>query len=499
MRVLLRDRYGNAVAADDTNGVALTLHGASRVCGEVTLEESHTLSGVLHASAIATVSGRYYAHVTLDGEQVGGSPFALSVRAAAAVGGACEVWGDALGGTLVAGGRARFALRMRDEYGNVSAGHAGLLTATITPPLAPPTPAGDDDDAPASVSVAQAAVCELGEEEEGAVVSGHVSASMAGEHTLRLALAGEPLPRAPFALTVCPAPAHAPSCELSQPPHGIAAGELVRLRVVARDRYGNLQVEGGDFHLWVKGPQRALEQEVRHLGNGEYELRARLPLSGEYELHVTLHKAHVRGSPIAILVHPSSPGGTPLPPPPAPTPVPVAGTPPTARSPVRSPPVRSPPVRSPARPSAAATAVPSARELAVRPGGARPLGRTAGGRTSAAVVVPPPVPSLQPPRTPRSAGGGPSGGPSSWTDPSSWSHGAAGAGDVSGRADAVPEPTCTAQGSGLQRAEAGSEARFEVTKADGRGTPRPISAAALSVDSAAARRGRRRLGNPRCA
>ena len=292
-----------------------------------------------------------YAHVTLDGEQVGGSPFALSVRSAAAVGGACEVWGDALGGTLVAGGRAHFALRMRDEYGNVSAGHAGLLTATITPPVAPPTPAGDDDDAPAAASNAQAAVCELGEEEEGAVVSGHVSASMAGEHTLRLALAGEPLPRAPFALTVCPAPAHAPSCELSQPPHGIAAGELVRLRVVARDRYGNLQVEGGDFHLWVKGPQRALEQEVRHLGNGEYELRARLPLSGEYEIHVTLHKAHVRGSPIAMLVHPSSPGGTPLPPPPAPTPVPVAGTPPTARSPVRSPPVRSPPVRSPARPS----------------------------------------------------------------------------------------------------------------------------------------------------
>ena len=70
------------------NGVALTLHGASRVCGEVTLEESPTLSGVLHASAIATVSGRYYAHVTLDGEQVGGSPFALSVRSAAAVGGA---------------------------------------------------------------------------------------------------------------------------------------------------------------------------------------------------------------------------------------------------------------------------------------------------------------------------------------------------------------------------------------------------------------------------
>ena len=238
---------------------------------------------MLHASAIATVSGRYYAHVTLHGEQVGGSPFALSVRAAAAVGGACEVWGDALGGTLVAGGRAHFALRMRDEYGNVSAGHAGLLTATITPPLAPLTPAGDDDDAPASVSVAQAAVCELGEEEEGAVVSGHVSLSMAGEHTLRLALAGEPLPRAPFALTVCPAPAHAPSCELSQPPHGIAAGELVRLRVVARDRYGNLQVEVANF-IFGEGPQRALEQEVRHLGNGECELRARLPLSGEYEL-----------------------------------------------------------------------------------------------------------------------------------------------------------------------------------------------------------------------
>ena len=308
MRVLLRDRYGNAVAADDTNGVALTLHGASRVCGEVTLEESHTLSGVLHAAAIATVSGRYYAHVTLDGEQVGGSPFALSVRAAAAVGGACRC-----GATPSAAPSSRAAARTlrsgcETRYGNVSAGHAGLLTATITPPLAPPTPAGDDDDAPASVSVAQAAVCELGEEEEGALVSGHVSASMAGEHTLRLALAGEPLPRAPFALTVCPAPAHAPSCELSQPPHGIAAGDLVRLRVVARDRYGNLQVEGGDFHLWVKGPQRAIEQEVRHLGNGEYELRARLPLSGEYELHVTLHKAHVRGSPIAMLVHPSSPG-----------------------------------------------------------------------------------------------------------------------------------------------------------------------------------------------
>jgi hypothetical protein len=362
--VLLRDRFGNP-CEQSPHGVALVLRGPAEVHGEL----EHVRRGAeeeVTAVAAVTIAGRYWAHLSLHGHPIGGSPYLITVRPSAASAAASSIWGDGLH-TAMAGVPAYFAVQLKDALGNATADGVEELTARVTTPsvgarIALPAAPSADDEATGALagdgSGGDAAVgsrgvpeCSLyhaydhaplkkggagagggggGGEADGAngaalvaqsglgdgssspgLLSGVWRTLTAGRHYLHIQLRGEPLPGSPFPITVLGGHTHAGSSTLYRQAGAADAlqpGELVLCQVLARDRWGNLRGEGGDdFHVHVRGGARPTVQELRDLGSGEYELRLVLPLSGDFWLHVTHQKLHLNGSPMRINV--ASPGG----------------------------------------------------------------------------------------------------------------------------------------------------------------------------------------------
>ena len=136
--VRLSDAFGNACEAS-CEGVALQLHGPEIVEGSVHLappyrgpappdsdsadaaaayaEGAAGDGGGLVLSAMATprLCGRYYAHVTLRGVELMGSPRPLRVHAAAAVAACCDVYCEGLSGAVVAGTPCGFRVQARQR------------------------------------------------------------------------------------------------------------------------------------------------------------------------------------------------------------------------------------------------------------------------------------------------------------------------------------------------------------------------------------------------
>ena len=136
--VRLSDAFGNACEAS-CEGVALQLHGPEIVEGSVHLAppyrgpappdsdsadaaaayaEGAAGDGggrVLSAMATPRLCGRYYAHVTLRGVELMGSPRPLRVHAAAAVASCCDVYCEGLSGAVVAGTPCGFRVQARQR------------------------------------------------------------------------------------------------------------------------------------------------------------------------------------------------------------------------------------------------------------------------------------------------------------------------------------------------------------------------------------------------
>jgi hypothetical protein len=142
--VRLSDAYGNAceVSCQSCQGVALQLRGPEMIEGSVHLAPPYHCppppdgdgadaaaacagdgaeegaagdDGGLVLSAVATprLCGRYYAHVTLRGVELMGSPRPLRVHAAAAVAACCDVFCEGLSGAVVAGTPCGFRVQAR--------------------------------------------------------------------------------------------------------------------------------------------------------------------------------------------------------------------------------------------------------------------------------------------------------------------------------------------------------------------------------------------------
>ena len=377
----LRDAYGNACEAR-LDGLRLHLRGAQEVEGSVHLtSQSHQLlqlrtvgnpassddAAGLYAVAAPQLAGHYYAHVTMHGEELGGSPLSLHVRPAPALALACEVWGDGLQ-HADAGVPAFFMLRLRDAASNLTDDGVAHVSARLLPPMAGASAAEDDaagaDEGPGAAASVLAAPCGSKSDapaEQGApapggmtvakegsapaggsvgrcsvalqsrgkgpargsLVCGSLCSLEAGCHLLHLRLGGISLGQSPYRVHVTPAPAHPAACSL------IVAAEVLRaarpgvplsFRVTTRDRYGNAcDASGDEPHVFVRGVARPSQQELAPHGGGEYRLTVTLPLSGEYEVHVSVRKQQVIGSPVSVslplpqLDRPEPPGQSSMP------------------------------------------------------------------------------------------------------------------------------------------------------------------------------------------
>jgi len=375
--VWLRDAYGNA-CEPQLDGLRLQLRGAQEVEGSVHLTSQPQQAGSpatggdaagLHAVAAPQLAGRYYAHVTMQGEELGGSPLSLQVRPAPALASACEVWGDGLQ-HADAGVPAFFMLRLRDAAFNLTDDGVAHVNARLLPPTTAGASAAAEDDAAASadeglgaaasvltapgdfkgdapteqgvpapggMAVAQEGGAPAGGSvgrctvalqsrgkgpARGSLVYGSLCSLAAGCHLLHLRLGGISLGQSPYHVHVTPAPAHPAACSL------VVAAEVLRaarpgvplsLRVATRDRYGNACDGSGDEpHVFVRGVARPSQQDLASHGGGEYRLTVTLPLSGEYEVHVSVRKQQVIGSPLRVVLpldgpEPSQPMNRPLP------------------------------------------------------------------------------------------------------------------------------------------------------------------------------------------
>jgi hypothetical protein len=84
---------------------------------------------------------------------------------------------------------------------------------------------------------------------------------------------------------------------LANVPDVCMAGRPVVFSIVARDAIGNARVEGGDkFAVRVTGTA-TLDAAVSDSGNGTYEASFVAPVTGSYDVAVTLAGTHVLGSP----------------------------------------------------------------------------------------------------------------------------------------------------------------------------------------------------------
>ena len=225
--VLLRDKYRN-VCTDGVPPPSLRLHlrGASELDGHVEGAGGEgDGSGSIEATAHPKIAGRYWAHLTLDGEHLAGSPYSLHVRPAPPLPAACEAWGDGLT-NAAAGTLAYFAVALRDEWGNFAVDDADLLTARLEPPSQPPRPFPLAPQAPGGPREIECSLHvgdglggagggnELLKGVGGVVVSGTCCSTLAGRHLLVLELAGEHVAGSPFEVDVRPGATHAASCSL---------------------------------------------------------------------------------------------------------------------------------------------------------------------------------------------------------------------------------------------------------------------------------------------
>ncbi|KAL3902301.1 MAG: hypothetical protein SGPRY_012122, partial [Prymnesium sp.] len=90
---------------------------------------------------------------------------------------------------------------------------------------------------------------------------------------------------------------------LTRSPSPLTSLDPLARQLLARDRFGNPRLEGGDsFHVRIEGPSIPHERRLLDLGTGEYELYLLLPVSGEYRVHVSLDGSPLRGSPTTVEV-----------------------------------------------------------------------------------------------------------------------------------------------------------------------------------------------------
>ena len=403
--VRLRDKHGSP-CEPVPSGVAFMLRGSAEVSGEVRAiggagpgAQSHgaampPLAEEIEAVVTPSVAGRYWAHLTLNGAPIGGSPFAIAVRPARAHAPACELWGDGLSGAI-AGVPAYFAVQLRDAHGNPTTEGLEGVTMRVAPPASAARhtlpaalvgggggggggggesgggngePEGGGgwnpadghesghaaDDEPAggggvewtlhhapeqprpinsprqssprqssprpssprqpsprqpSRQAADAAAAPPPSPSSAAsfgLLSGVWRSLRAGRHYVHLQLHGAPLPGSPFAVGVRGGPTHASSSTLYREGGGgrfVAPHERVVVRILARDRWGNVRGEGGDdFHVFVRGASRPSQQEMEDLGAGEYELRLAFTCTGEYSVHIAHSQMPLRGSPLRMTV-----------------------------------------------------------------------------------------------------------------------------------------------------------------------------------------------------
>ena len=115
-----------------------------------------------------------------------------------------------------------------------------------------------------------------------------------GSYVVRVSMGGRPVAGFPRNLQVVAAQTDPTQCVIRGDAlaagGGVVVGDVTKASLVARDRFGNACLEGGDqVMVRLLGPAGATDADVADYGDGTYGLAFTVPRAGEWRAHVAVN------------------------------------------------------------------------------------------------------------------------------------------------------------------------------------------------------------------
>ncbi len=272
--VRVRDAYGNprTTGGDD---VVVAIKGANTVTPNVT----DVGNGSYTATYLPRAVGTDTASITLGGRPVGGSPYAIDIKAGAADPSQTVVTVP-LG---MAGQPTTVVVTVRDAHGN-RLPHGGETVAM-------------------SVTGANAGSPRVTDNGDGTFTASYTPTTV-GIDDITILLNGTPIPGSPFRSTVEAGGATADRTRAMVPPSCIA-GEESHIRVVTHDAQSNPLNEGGAVVVVVvEGANADADVELTDNDDGTYTASYTPKIAGPDTLRIAVDGAPIGGGPFSTTIHP---------------------------------------------------------------------------------------------------------------------------------------------------------------------------------------------------
>jgi len=282
------DETGFQIFAFDTFGNRCTVGGDSFYAvlkGEkdVNVEILDHQDGHYTCSYTALWSGQYQLHVTLNGQDIQGSPWGIEAIGAEIHPPSCYIHGPGIYAT-VAGKEADLHVQAKDKYENIRQ-EEDPIEVHIS--------------GPEKVTILRRY---LGEGQ----YDFFWTANSTGVYEVDISCHGESLGTAPYSVNVGPGPIHPLNCiATGDGLHSGMAGIPNIFVINSKDMFGNARTHGGDkYSLSISGPT-VCEAKVRDQENGRYTVTWSTLIKGSYWIQITLNGEEISGSPYLCEISPS--------------------------------------------------------------------------------------------------------------------------------------------------------------------------------------------------
>jgi hypothetical protein len=254
----------------------------------VTLDDNQ--DGTYKARYTPTVAGEYKISVTLDGEQLPGSPFLVNIREGGADPGMSTVTGEGLLDCAVGEDR-HFLVEAIDKFGNRISHGGDPFTTTLNGPVPEKVHLIDMDDG---------------------TYAGTYMCRWAGHFDFTVMLNGSHVANSPFPLYVRPGPTMAQNCEctlVKMPMSRLVAvaGVPCSFSIFAKDKFGNQRDDGGDeFTVKARGPGEVVMAVITDNKDGTYLAEFTCSRDGDYFIDVKVDSMDIQQSPFVLTVDPAA-------------------------------------------------------------------------------------------------------------------------------------------------------------------------------------------------
>eukprot|EP01052_Picozoa_sp_SAG31_P022653 SAG31_NODE_1812_length_7215_cov_1.891934_1_plen_2312_part_01 len=306
------DIFGNEIVnfgPEETEGGGgyEALHDFSDGPGYVTpFEVVDTLDGNYEVGFIFYVKAGIRISIFMDGDEIGGSPYAsICTPGPLRVNNSIIVGAAALNG--IAGIPAIFNLQSRDQYGNEldiggcgGTGRIFLQTAEVNNSTINMYQRDPNDR-----SIERMHYLDVTDTQDGAYVVMY-NLTVAGSYNMSASLEDVHLLGSPWLLSIVPAvPDLQNSYAIGPGVTSALAGIETSVWIVTVDYWTNECIEGGDeVHALIRGPRYPPEITAVDLGNGTYGVHYTLDLVGQYNVFVQLNDYRFGLSPLEPFVSP---------------------------------------------------------------------------------------------------------------------------------------------------------------------------------------------------